>query len=247
MRTTRLIAALLVATGPCLVAHAQQQAEQPYIYATYYYCDVTRQEQVDQLVMRDRGVLDDVLRDGSITGWGWLAHNTGGRWRRLQYFSATSVEALLDAGDKIQAALNANRRQQFGAICNAHDDYIWHGIASSSPAAARGKVSLSTYFNCDQSKAARADEIVRTVIAPVYNAHVGDGMLRSWGWNEHLVGGEFRRLATVTADDWGTLMRTRETLIAALANDPLANELFEICSSHADYMWDIQMENIAQQ
>ena len=94
------------------------------------------------------------------------------------------------------------------------------------------------------SKEGRADEIVKTVFAPIYDAHVGEGRLASWGWSEHIVGGKYRRLATMTADDWPTLLKIRGEIFDAMdeADNPLADEFSEICGSHSDYLWEIQHE-----
>jgi hypothetical protein len=104
----------------------------------------------------------------------------------------------------------------------------------------RGKVGISAYHKCTMSKESRADELVKLVFAPIYDAHVGEGKLSSWGWSEHIVGGKYRRLSTMTADDWPTLMKMRESIFYALQDDELADEFVEICGSHSDYLWEIR-------
>ena len=192
-------------------------------------------------------ILDAAVADGTIKGWGWLAHHTGGKWRRLRYHSASSIDELLQAlqtiGDKIDEASGDDNT--FGQICNQHDDYIWRSVTGSGGdvlSAPRGKVGISVYHQCKMSKENRADELVKTVFAPVYNAHVGDGKLRSWGWSEHMVGGKYRRLGTLTADDWPTLMKMRASIFESLKDNDLADEFGEICGSHSDYLWEIRYE-----
>jgi len=230
---------------------AQQAEDQPqsYTYATYYVCDVTRQGRADEIVEADMApVYDAAVEDGTISAWGWLVHRTGGMWRRAQFYTASSIDALFAAEEAISAELQENDSgsdEEFGRICNTHEDYIWMGLASSAgnqPGSPRGEVGLSAYYVCEYSKQARADEIVRTVLAPIYDAHVGEGMFSSWGWQGHFVGGEYRRLGTVTADDFPTLLETRNLIIAATADNELAAEFNEICGSHADYLWDIRLE-----
>jgi hypothetical protein len=36
--------------------------------------------------------MNKLVEDGAITGWGWLAHHTGGTWRRIRYHNATSLD-----------------------------------------------------------------------------------------------------------------------------------------------------------
>jgi len=244
-------AVLLGLTCLPLVATAQQEEEeQSYIYATYMYCDVTRQEEADKIVETvDKPVMDGLVANGTITGWGWLAHHTGGKWRRIRYHTAGSMGDLLGALDKIGDAMEqaAGDDDTLGQICNQHDDYIWHSLAGSEGETLdsdRGKAGLSVYHVCNMADEGRADEIVKTVFAPIYDAHVGPGQLKSWGWSEHIVGGKYRRLATMTADDWPTLLKVRGEIFDAMdeADNPLADEFSEICGSHSDYLWEIQHE-----
>ncbi|MGI9263708.1 MAG: hypothetical protein ACR2QU_02190 [Gammaproteobacteria bacterium] len=238
-----LVPVVFLSTGA--VAQDEKEAPESYVYATYFVCDVTKQDRADEIVKsQDAPVYDAAVKDGTITGWGWLAHHTGGKWRRILYSSATSMEALFAAQAKINEAREDN--SEFGSICNAHDDYVWHGKAGTGGnllASERGKVGLSAYHICKMSEEEKADELVKTVFAPVYDAHVGDGKLRSWGWSEHIIGGKYRRLATFTADDLPTLFKMRGSIFEALEDNDKADEFSKICGSHSDYIWEIQIEN----
>jgi hypothetical protein len=66
----------------------------------------------------------------------------------------------------------------------------------------------------------------------------------SWGWSSHWVGGEFRRLQTMTAKDHKSLLKARGELIDEMYAEGSAAgaEFSEICGSHVDYMWNIQLE-----
>lgn len=243
-----LIRLIVLGVSVCLpfVAMAQDEQES-YIYVTYLYCDVTKQERADEIVEElDKPIYDAAVKDGTISGWGWLAHHTGGQWRRARYHAAGSVVELLEAletiGDEQQ---DEDAVEEFGEICNSHDDYIWRSVAGSGVdilAVPRGKVGLSAYYVCDTREAA-ADEIVEKVFASVYDDNIGAGKLTSWGWAEHIVGGKYRRLATMTAEDWPSLFAARASILEAGQDSELGSQFSEICSSHADYLWEIRHEN----
>ncbi len=72
----------------------------------------------------------------------------------------------------------------------------------------RGSAGFSVYLKCDINGEDRADELVKKVLAPVYDRHVGEGQLTSWNWLKHNVGGEYRRLLIMSAADHKTLMKT---------------------------------------
>ena len=134
----------------------------------------------------------------------------------------------------------------FGKACNSHDDYVWKIESSSGQIdGRRGKVGISTYFECDVAKENRADEIIAKVIAPVLNAHMGSGKLVSWGWSSHIIGGKFRRFSSMTAENIEQLLAVREMIFDKLyaPNGPKeAKEFDQICNPHQDYLWDVNIE-----
>jgi hypothetical protein len=133
-----------------------------------------------------------------------------------------------------------------GGSCSSHDDYIWK-VEAGTTGKDRGKVGISVYFSCKATEEARADEIVKENFAPVYDKLVEDGKLASWGWQSHVVGGWFRRLYTMTAADFETLMAARaEALATTYAEDNEAGAEFAgICGGHQDYLWGIVHETRA--
>jgi len=225
MKKHLLICILAVAiTAPMALSAEEENKEERYTYATYFYCNTATQEEADELVKKNTvPVYDAAVADGTIKGWGWLSHHTGGQWRRIQYHASDSVAGLLKAQEILgkrmdEATGGADNR--FGEICNAHDDYIWKTEAGGR-GEDRGTAALSVYHVCNFAKEERADEIVKTVFAPVYDKAVAAGKIKSWGWLSHQVGGKYRRLGTMYAE---------------------ANEFSEICGSHSDYLWDIVHE-----
>lgn len=249
-RTTFIrIAAPLLAAGLCTTAPANAQAPAPeadsYTYGTYFYCDVTQQDRVDEIAAKlNKPIYDAGVADGSITAWGWLAHHTGGKWRRADYVMAPSLPALLSASEKFNdqaEAKNKAMNDEMGKICNSHDDYIWKRVAGFSGAGPRGNASFSTYHVCDMSREKQADALVKQYLAPIYDKLVADGKLISWSWMEHIVGGEYRRLEVITAKDVPSLMAARSSLVEAMDMNPVSDVVSDICNSHADYIWEIKL------
>jgi len=243
LKNTIVVLGLAALAGPVQA----QEAEAPsmFTYATYFYCDVKGSDRVDEIVKTQNApIYDQMVKDGVISAWGWLAHHTGGKWRRILYYQAPTVNGLLDAQDEMDKRFQGvDAGDEFGAVCRSHDDYIWE-VESGSSGTARGEAGFSVYYVCDQSREERADEIVAKDLAPIFNKHVGEGKLVSWGWSSHWVGGNFRRLQTMTAANHKDLLSTRAALIDEIYADEnkAGQEFSDICGSHVDYMWDIQLE-----
>jgi hypothetical protein len=235
-----------------VIASAQEQEPSTFVYATYFECEVSKQERADDIVNHAYApAYDAAVEAGTISSWGWMAHQTGGKWRRVLYYSAKGLDALIDAPEAINSKIDEtspSAAQMFSEICGAHDDYIWE-VGSGSKgmgviATDRGKVGMSVYFYCDMGKEDRADEIIEETLAPIYNTHVTEGGLTSWGWLKHYVGGKWRRVATTTATDVKTLLATRNAIFAEVNEKAKAasDEFGEICGSHQDYIWTILHE-----
>lgn len=246
------LALLALALVP-LAAWAQEEAPRPFVYATYHVCNLADQWLADAIAKHVYEPAYEAARsDGALAAWGWLAHHTGGRWRRVIYHVAPTMEALLAAPDAIDAKIGADGEraaQEIGRLCPAHDDYIWRFVAGHGGAAEmiseRGEAGFSVYYICDEAREERADELVKTTLAPVWESHVGSGKLLSWSWLEHWVGGEYRRLLTLSAADQPTLLKARDAAIGELVeqHEAAMEEFGSICNSHQDYMWEIQMEH----
>ena len=234
-----------------VAAGAQEEDPTSFVYGIYYECDMDSQWLADQLVEDALApAFDAAVEAGAITAWGWLAHHTGGAWRRALYYSAPTIEGLLGALDSVFDAAEKEHPeagQALNKICGRHEDYIWQWGTGSSPAGRlenRGEAAFSVYMSCEMGREERADEIVEKVFAPIYDKQVKAGKLVSWGWLKHFVGGTWRRLAVMTAADHVTLLQVRNAVIEEMAakHGETAEEFDEICGSHQDYMWDIVFE-----
>lgn len=253
IRTTSVIAGASLAFLAAACGAQEEDAPELYTYATYFSCPGGPLERADEIMAGSVERMDGLVEDGTITAWGWLAHHTGGHWSRIAYHQAASLDGLLDALEAIQGngddaeeeaeAAAGDDGPGLIAICNSHEDYIWQ-VESGTVGKERGAAGFSVYHVCDMNREDRADEIVESHFAPIFNKLVEDGKLTSWSWQSHVVGGEFRKLQTMSAEDHKSLIAARgEAIEMAYADDNAAGEEFtEICGQHVDYMWDIVHE-----
>lgn len=242
-------ASLLLGSAPL---YAQETESVNYVYSTYFICNTADLGVADEIVREINAPLyDAAVKAGEITAWGWMAHHTGGVWRRALYYIAPSIDELLDASDSIGAAADEAAPEAgrvFSEACPSHEDYIWQtapGTGGNNAGGNRGSAGFSVYFKCDSTREERADELVAKTLGPIYQKHVDAGHLTSWGWLQHNVGGKWRRALTSTATDHKTMMKTRDAIVEEMTSgrtEKAATEFDGICNSHQDYMWDVQFE-----
>ena len=244
MRIRNLLVAFIGLTFACSFAFAEDEEESKgFTYATYLYCDTNKEDEMDKQVAEfEAPIMDKLVEDGVMTAWGWMRHHTGGQWRRIRWFGAESLQGALDGISAMGAAMEAAAEGDDSGstdACPHHDDYVWE-VEARSDTEDRGAVGMSVYYSCKITDESRADEIFDELFAPVLNQYVEDGKLTSWGWQSHVIGGWFRRLQTMTAPDYATLIAARqEALDTVYADDSeLGAEFAEICGPHHDYLWD---------
>ena len=243
MKTIKKIAIAAFASALTFTAWAQEDGPAGFTYGTYYVCDVASQGDMDTIVEQyEKPVFDQWVEDGKMTGWGYYSHFTGGRWRRLQWHGAPTLnEAVNNQAAIFQEiyADNADAGARRSEACETHDDYVWADSQFSGPPTESGMVSLSVYYVCDQARETEADEIVRNIYAPLYEQLMEDGKLVGWGWSTHVLGGEIRRLGTAIGTSYSQVLDARAAVIEATQDNSASTAFVEICTSHSDYLWDI--------
>lgn len=226
-----------------------QDYPQPFIYATYFECDPSREARADALMRTSFfPIFDRHLADKQLLAWGWLAHGLGGHWRRVGYMVGPSRDAVLDAQGSILKGMRARGKAftEFTSICPTHEDYIWRRVASSQPveqtAQARPAAGYSVYYECAMARESRADTLTMQAFAPILARYVKAGGVNSWAWFEHAVGGKYRRLLVLDGGSHKAILGSTDSVVADMMKQrpAEAREFFEICHSHQDYLWDIQ-------
>ena len=124
-----------LATGLTLLALAcvAQEYEGPdvYTYASYFYCAAASLTRADEIIASDAGRMNQLVDDGTISGWGWSSHVVGGQFRKLQTMTAVDHKSLLKArGEAIDAIYGEKNEAgaELSDICGPHVDYMWNII-----------------------------------------------------------------------------------------------------------------------
>lgn len=250
MKTINRVAYSVVLVLFATVSFAQDAGSKAsYVYATYFICSPEGESRADEIIDSSfKPHYDAAVEHGDIQSWSWLQHYVGGEWRRVLVIVAADINLLLDASGALGEIISDKTPEAgraFSGICASHEDYIWEtvaGLGASAISEKRGAAGFSVYMRCTLNGEERADELVGSVFAPIYNKHVGEGGLTSWNWLKHYVGGEWRRALILGATDHKTLMKTREAIVAEFDDRKIkraVEQMNEICGTHQDYMWDI--------
>ena len=237
---------------PTFALAQDEDAQTLYAYATYFVCTPDGESRADEIIKTSfKPNYDAAVEHGDITSWSWMQHYVGGYWRRVLVITADDMDSILEASGALGEIIEDQTPEAgraFTGICASHEDYIWQavdGVSTGATAGNRGKVGFTVYLECDLNEEDRADELVRDVFGPIYDRFVGDDGLATWNWLAHYVGGNYRRILTMTSSDHKTLMKTRSAILQEFDDrrtERALSEMNDICPRHSDYMWDILVQ-----
>ena len=237
---------------PVAASAQQDESSTALAYVTYFECDPARESRADEIIERSfEPHYNAALEAQEILSWSWLGHFVGGKYRRVLVLTASNTEDILAAAGALGEAIEENTPEAgrvFTDVCPVHEDYIWEtipGVGDAAVGQVRGEAGFSTYFDCDLNREDEADDLVRETFGELFDAQVASGGLATWTWLKHNVGGEWRRLLSMTATDHATMLDTRNQLQAQFTSGRTGRafaEFNDICPDHVDYMWDVLIE-----
>jgi hypothetical protein len=246
-----IVCALMLAASVPGAAYGQDDEAPMIIYASYFTCDASQNARAGEII-RDTWapVAQAHIDAGDLAAWGSIVHNTGGSWSRAIYHAASDRAVLFNTLDQMVAEWGESSPEaaaEFGEACETHEDYVWTNVnGSSAPSevvADRSGAGLSVYWECDAGRGALIDLLAETVFAPAWDAQVESGLVNSWSWHAHLIGDKYRRLFVADGADHETLLTARDNVIEWVGDNyaGLGAEFTNVCNSHVDYLWDIEM------
>lgn len=251
MKLPRLLASASVLAMLCALHAAPlaaQQDDQMYIYGIYFQCAPGSVDDAVQSI-RDHWTpsMTEHVDAGDLSAHGALTHSTGNEWSLVLYHVGSDLNAVTEAvqsGGSYEE--NPEASAAFDEACPTHEDYVWTTSLSSEPvaeaAADRAEAAMSVYWVCDEGKEAAADLIFESVMADAWNEQVEAGLVNSWSWNEHYLGGKYRRLLAIDGPDHASLLEARTNVIEAGAESPGLMSVFsDVCNGHQDNLYDVQI------
>lgn len=219
-----------------------------YVYASYYQCaSGSIGDAVENVRENWTPIVQEHLDAGAVNAWGALTHQTGNAWSLVLYHVGPDLDPLTGALDLGIERLNSESPEAtsaFGDACPTHEDYVWVTDMSSGSASTvaqgRSEAGLSVYWVCDEGREAVADLIFGQVMAPLWDEQIEEGLVNSWSWLEHYLGGEYRRALVLDGPDHASLLEARINTIEAMAENPGLGAAFsEVCNGHQDNLYEI--------
>jgi hypothetical protein len=136
-----LITAVAVGFIAPSAAHAQQpqatQQQPGVVIVSQNKCSFTGLNEVNNWWRSTGGpVLDDLVRQGRLTGWGVLAHSWGDEWNHVVYYTARDLNTFTTAFAeffRVASQRDPTIMQRLTSWCTEHKDNIYTVVLTNAP------------------------------------------------------------------------------------------------------------------
>lgn len=135
MKRILLLTAFLLALPG--TGSAQQQPPQPgIIVVSYQKCHIATLDELNAYFRRHSApILNALVREGRLLGWGVLEHAWGDEWNNVVYYLARDLQTFHAAFNEYFGRLmqsDPNVMQAFGGFCSEHKDNIYSVVMTES-------------------------------------------------------------------------------------------------------------------
>ena len=231
-----LTLALLTLAVPSL--QAQDQATR--VYVAYYqisYGDM--EEWIESYNRASVPVLEALVEEGVINGFGMRMHSTGGEYN-IRFVAQGDDDTNFGAFWS-QYLGRLNEADPVGAertnrMIQAHEDEIWHidelVLAEGGGGA---KYFYDAQFVVNFADLGAWNEMFAETFRPALDEAMAEGLLQGWVVESHDTGGRFNFKLITMVDDWDNIDDVTGKIFASA---PLSHPIWSMFSAHKDEVWE---------
>ena len=235
---TRLILAaltlLVLATG----VRAQDAEPATEVYVAYYkvsYADLP--QWIADYHEFSTPILQNLVDDGAIVGFGAFMHHTGGEYNIRQAIRGnedTDFDAFWDAYLG-RLAENAEATERGGRMIQAHVDEIWEIQEINVPDGAPAQYFYDAHFQLSFADMEEWNRLWDATVKPVLEQAVADGTIAGWVEEGHNTGGRFNWKIITLYNEWDNIDETIASFYEAIPPD---HALWGMIMGHNDIIWE---------
>ena len=185
-----------------------------------------------------RPILESMVADGTITGFGIHMHHTGGEYTIRQRLSGTDdtnfETAALVLNTRLMESNPSGSERQNGMI-QAHTDEVWT-IGRRNVPENTGTVQYvyEAQFQVNRAELPRWSQIWEDDMYPVLERAIADDLLAGYVVLEHNTGGRFNWKILWLSETWDSIDDFEAAFFGAA---PMDHPMWSMYTSHRDELW----------
>ena len=185
-----------------------------------------------------RPILESMVADGTITGFGIRMHHTGGEYtvrQRLSGTDDTNFEAAALMLNTRLAESNPSGVERQNRMIQAHADEVWT-IGQLNVPEDTGNVQYvyEAQFQVNRAELPRWSQIWEDDMYPVLERAIADDLLEGYVVLDHNTGGRFNWKILWLHETWDSMDDFEAAFFAAA---PMDHPMWSMYTSHRDELW----------
>jgi hypothetical protein len=241
-----MVRSLLLALAVMPLAAPPVQAQDDpatRVYVAYHQINFgDLEEWIASYQANDVPLLEAMVEEGAITGFGARMHNTGGEynWRFVvQGNDGTDFDAFWDAYLTRSAERDPAAFERMERMIQAHRDEIWNVdelvLPEDGVPAGEARYFYDAQFQVNFADMEAWNEMWNETFGPALKQAMADGLLDGWVIESHNTGGRFNWKIINIVNDWDDIDDFTEMIFAAA---PLSHPIWGMFSAHKDEVWE---------
>ena len=236
-RFAYILALPLVLGSSSAVAQEQQPTGRVYVaYHQVSYGDLL--EWMDLYNQHSVPVLDALVEEGVLTGYGAWMHHTGGEYNIRMGFRAGPNADFGPFWNQYLARLAARDAEAFergSRMITAHHDEIWNIDQTNVPDGAGARYFYDAQFQVNFADLGAWGEMWHDTFGPTMERAVSEGLIVGWVEESHNTGGRFNWKVIMLVNEWDALDEFNAMIFEAA---PLDHPIWNMFSAHMDELWE---------
>ena len=237
LRRITLVLTLCGLMAPVLVA--QNAPVNTRVYISLYnvrYGDIP--EYTAFYEANTRPILESMVAEGTITGFGIRMHHTGGEYTIRQRLSGTDDTNFETAALVLNTRLmesNPSGSERQNRMIQAHTDEVWT-IGRRNVPENTGTVQYvyEAQFQVNRAELPRWSQIWEDDMYPVLERAIADDLLAGYVVLEHNTGGRFNWKILWLSETWDSIDDFEAAFFGAA---PMDHPMWSMYTSHRDELW----------
>ena len=237
LRRITLVLTLCGLMAPVLVA--QNAPVNTRVYISLYnvkYGDIP--EYTAFYEANTRPILESMVAEGTITGFGIHMHHTGGEYTIRQRLSGTDDTNFETAALVLNTRLmesNPSGSERQNRMIQAHTDEVWT-IGRRNVPENTGTVQYvyEAQFQVNRAELPRWSQIWEDDMYPVLERAIADDLLAGYVVLEHNTGGRFNWKILWLSETWDSMDDFEAAFFGAA---PMDHPMWSMYTSHRDELW----------
>jgi hypothetical protein len=237
-RTGPLLFVLLAVAAATLTA--QDPPEPTRVYAAYYQIGFSDLEEwIGIWNEHTTPLLQEMVDEGMLEGFGAQMHNTGGNYNFRQSMRG-GMDTNFDAvWNRLLERLGERSPEAFARtmeMIQVHDDEVWNIDTMETDQATGWKYFYDTMFQVEYADLASFATMFEETFGETLAQARADGLLAGWVTESHNTGGgQYNWKVILLFDEWDDIDDVQARFFAAA---PLSHPFWGMFRAHRDELWE---------